>query len=146
MFTGADVKGSGGFSHICGAADITTGFIHDIGPGAICIRGFYRAFSQLAGRFLRCFPCQLQDCVGSRVDQANHTQTTMFKNALDLNRSDPYFHFTFLFGYTKSPFLLKNLSPYYTPLVSKLPCPRQPNTTSRSLIHCLLQLAAVFVV
>ena len=84
MFTGADVKGSGGFSHICGAADITTGFIYDIGPGAIRTRGFYRAFSQLAGRFLRSFPCQLQDCDGSRVDQANHTQTIMFKNALDL--------------------------------------------------------------
>ena len=84
MFTGADVKGSGGLSHICGAADITTGFIHDIGPGAIRTRGFYRAFSQLAGQFLRFFPCQLQDCVGSRVDQANHTQTTMFENALDL--------------------------------------------------------------
>ena len=43
MFTGADVKRSGDLSHICGAADITTGFIHDIGLGAIRTRGCHRA-------------------------------------------------------------------------------------------------------
>ena len=55
MFTGADVKGSGGLFHICGIADITTGFTHDIDPGTIRTRGFYRAFSQLAGQLLRFF-------------------------------------------------------------------------------------------
>ena len=103
MFTGADVKGSGGLSHICGVADIITGFIHDIGPAAIRTRGFHRAFSQLAGRFLRFFPCQLLDCVGSRVDQANHTHIPDDGVVTPKPVGPTTYSLHLSFGYNKSP-------------------------------------------